>query len=207
MDSRARTRLEAGIFFCASHGKQVFRGALGFLKRRPTARGKPRTAAKREQAPALQRGCASSLRSLYRKPVRFSRKALRLSAGGGRVAAWMMTRSCWGIEGGATRTTVILAGAGDEELARFEAGPANLRLMEPRALGEHLSGHPREASRLSRRRGHRAGGGAGWGKTARRSAPPPPASGRGCPARRRTTLSPRWRRPAGSRAATRRCWC
>lgn len=43
-----------------------------------------------------------------------------------------------GIEGGATRTTVLLAGAEDEVLEQFTAGPANLRLMPSPDLGNHL---------------------------------------------------------------------
>ncbi|MFT5106419.1 MAG: N-acetylmuramic acid 6-phosphate etherase [Verrucomicrobiales bacterium] len=45
-----------------------------------------------------------------------------------------------GIEGGGTRTTILLAGPEDEILASFEAGPANLRLMHPGELEAHLQG-------------------------------------------------------------------
>ena len=47
---------------------------------------------------------------------------------------------CLGIEGGGTRTTVVLAGASDQVIAKFEAGPANLRLMHPGDLESHLVG-------------------------------------------------------------------
>ncbi|MEM7385575.1 MAG: N-acetylmuramic acid 6-phosphate etherase, partial [Verrucomicrobiota bacterium] len=43
-----------------------------------------------------------------------------------------------GIEGGATRTTVLFAGPDDEVIEQFTAGPANLRLMEGDALEHHL---------------------------------------------------------------------
>lgn len=43
-----------------------------------------------------------------------------------------------GIEGGGTRTTVLLADARDQVLADFTCGPANLRLMSPRKLDLHL---------------------------------------------------------------------
>ena len=47
---------------------------------------------------------------------------------------------CLGIEGGGTRTTVLLAGEDDQVLASFNAGPANLRLMAPGDLQQHLRG-------------------------------------------------------------------
>ena len=47
---------------------------------------------------------------------------------------------CLGIEGGGTRTTVLLADAEDSVLASFKAGPANLRLMVPGDLQAHLRG-------------------------------------------------------------------
>ncbi len=43
-----------------------------------------------------------------------------------------------GIEGGGTRTTVLLVGNDDEVLTDFVAGPANLRLMESGQLVDHL---------------------------------------------------------------------
>lgn len=43
-----------------------------------------------------------------------------------------------GIEGGATRTVVVLADETERLLARVEAGPANLRLMSDAELKEHL---------------------------------------------------------------------
>jgi len=43
-----------------------------------------------------------------------------------------------GIEGGATRTTVLLADESNEVVANFTAGPANLRLMESGELAAHL---------------------------------------------------------------------
>ena len=45
---------------------------------------------------------------------------------------------CLGIEGGGTRTTVVLADAADETLASFNCGPANLRLMQVGELQAHL---------------------------------------------------------------------
>ena len=53
----------------------------------------------------------------------------------------MTERSTLGIEGGGTRTTVLLAGADDDEvISRFECGPANLRLMQIGELQAHLRG-------------------------------------------------------------------
>lgn len=43
-----------------------------------------------------------------------------------------------GIEGGATRTTVIFADENNEILEKFSAGPANLRLMSSDDLEDHL---------------------------------------------------------------------
>ncbi len=48
--------------------------------------------------------------------------------------------TCLGIEGGGTRTTVLLADAEDRVLANFSAAPANLRLMLPGDLETHLRG-------------------------------------------------------------------
>ncbi len=45
-----------------------------------------------------------------------------------------------GIEGGGTRTTVLLVDGQDEVLSRFTAGPANLRLMTGTDLEHHLRG-------------------------------------------------------------------
>ena len=45
---------------------------------------------------------------------------------------------CLGIEGGGTRTTVLLADADEGVVASFNAGPANLRLMHPGDLQAHL---------------------------------------------------------------------
>jgi len=45
-----------------------------------------------------------------------------------------------GIEGGGTRTTVLLADKDDKVLASFSAAPANLRLMLPGELESHLRG-------------------------------------------------------------------
>ncbi len=44
-----------------------------------------------------------------------------------------------GIEGGGTRTSVLLVNQSDEVLAEFTAGPANLRLMHGDELESHLS--------------------------------------------------------------------
>lgn len=43
-----------------------------------------------------------------------------------------------GLEGGGTRTSVMLVGASDEVIEPFFAGPANLRLMESGKLAHHL---------------------------------------------------------------------
>ena len=43
-----------------------------------------------------------------------------------------------GMEGGGTRTTVLLVDEEDSVLASFHAGPANLRLMEVGELAMHL---------------------------------------------------------------------
>ena len=43
-----------------------------------------------------------------------------------------------GIEGGATRTSILLIGANDEVIEQFTAGPANLRLMSKDDLEQHL---------------------------------------------------------------------
>ena len=48
--------------------------------------------------------------------------------------------TCLGIEGGGTRTTVLLIDSRDQVLASFSAGPANLRLMLPGDLQAHLEG-------------------------------------------------------------------
>jgi len=45
-----------------------------------------------------------------------------------------------GIEGGGTRTTVLLADENDEVAIEFMAGPANLRLMSADDLDDHLCG-------------------------------------------------------------------
>ncbi len=45
---------------------------------------------------------------------------------------------CLGIEGGGTRTTVLVADQDDTVLANFSASPANLRLMLPGDLQAHL---------------------------------------------------------------------
>lgn len=45
-----------------------------------------------------------------------------------------------GIEGGGTRTTVLLVDENDEVVIEFTAGPANLRLMTADDLDEHLRG-------------------------------------------------------------------
>src|SRR5690242_17011536 len=44
-----------------------------------------------------------------------------------------------GIEGGGTRTIAILADGHQRELARIEAGPANLQLLTTDQLRQHLS--------------------------------------------------------------------
>ena len=43
-----------------------------------------------------------------------------------------------GLEGGGTRTSVLLVDARDHQIRYFEAGPANLRLMKPGDLRAHL---------------------------------------------------------------------
>ena len=45
-----------------------------------------------------------------------------------------------GIEGGGTRTTVLLANESDDAIIEFAAGPANLRLMTSEDLDAHLRG-------------------------------------------------------------------
>ena len=47
---------------------------------------------------------------------------------------------CLGIEGGGTRTTVLLVDAADNTLASFNSSPANLRLMPGGDLEAHLRG-------------------------------------------------------------------
>ncbi len=55
---------------------------------------------------------------------------------------------CLGLEGGGTRTTVLLSDAQDRQLASFETGPAVLALMSDRELLWHLK---QIAGRLPRR--------------------------------------------------------
>ncbi len=55
-------------------------------------------------------------------------------------AADLSARPVLGLEGGGTRTTVLLAARDDEVLVRFDSAPANLRLMEPGELEAHLRG-------------------------------------------------------------------
>ena len=49
-------------------------------------------------------------------------------------------KSCYtlGIEGGATRTSILFVGPDDEVIEKFTAGPANLRLMSQDDLENHL---------------------------------------------------------------------
>ena len=57
-----------------------------------------------------------------------------------------------GIEGGGTRTTVLLADENNNVLASFQTGPANLRLMKICELAEHLQairgGLPQQPTRI-----------------------------------------------------------
>lgn len=58
-------------------------------------------------------------------------------------------RTFLGIEGGATRTTVILAGADGGERLQFTAAAANQRLMTDRELADHLRGIAAKVAEVS----------------------------------------------------------
>ncbi len=58
----------------------------------------------------------------------------------GRAAVHDSSKFILGIEGGATRATVLLARGDGSEVRQWSEGPANLRLMDDRELLEHFRG-------------------------------------------------------------------